>query len=116
MIIITTNFNDQLTATLSVLCYFVPKESTSVMRQAQWWAGWLATYMYSLCTVVAFAHWNFIVFNLKNSKIQPLYLYAANQFTWEDHDLHCYLFSFADVNTRKNFACINFGVRVDSCT
>ena len=25
------------------------------------------------------------------------------------------LFSFADVNTRKNFACINFGVRVDSC-
>ena len=25
------------------------------------------------------------------------------------------LFSFTDVNTRKNFACINFGVRVDSC-
>ena len=35
MIIITTNFNDQLTATLSVLFYFVAKESTSVMRQAQ---------------------------------------------------------------------------------
>ena len=43
MIIITTNFNDQLTVTLSVLCYFVAKESTSVMRQEQMMGGLISS-------------------------------------------------------------------------
>ena len=51
MIIITTNFNDKLTATLSVLCYFVAKESASVIRQDQVMGGLISSiyvqFMYS---------------------------------------------------------------------
>ena len=33
----------------------------------------------------------------------------------EETTIFFVIFSFADVKTRSNFACINFGVRVDSC-
>ena len=71
--------------------------------------------MYSSCTVVAFAHWNFIVFKLKKNNrytcmLQISPLEETTIFTVIYFDF------FLDVNTRKNFACIHFGVRVDSCT
>ena len=66
------------------------------------------------------ARWNFLLFSCSGivkkifpGQIQQLFSYTANQSTWGDHYLY-YVFSIADVNARKNFACINFGVSVDS--
>ena len=63
----------------------------------------------------------FIVFMLRNSKkifqgqIQRLFSFTANQSTWGDHYLYYVIFfSMADVNARKNYPWINFGVSVDS--
>ena len=58
-----------------------------------------------------------MVFMIKKSKIQYSYTNMLRISSLEgDHDRHYVIFYlFADVNTRKNFDCINFGVRVDSC-